>query len=134
MSLTDTDYLSRFSEARVAVIGDVMLDVYVWGQVSRISPQAPVPIINVTKRTCCLGGASNVMRNLRTLGAKAYAYGVIGNDDIGKQGTCAEDEFVFFLIIIVNTRDIGRKQVRRELDAAEGIFIGGNALCQRLSK
>lgn len=85
MSLTDTDYLSRFSEARVAVIGDVMLDVYVWGQVSRISPEAPVPIINVTKRTSCLGGASNVMRNLRTLGAKAYAYGVIGNDDIGKE-------------------------------------------------
>ena len=85
MSLTDTDYLSRFSGARVAVIGDVMLDVYVWGQVSRISPEAPVPILNVSRRTCCLGGASNVMRNLRTLGAKAYAYGVIGNDEIGDE-------------------------------------------------
>lgn len=85
MSLTDTGYLSRFSGARVAVIGDVMLDVYVWGQVSRISPEAPVPILNVSRRTCCLGGASNVMRNLRTLGAKAYAYGVIGNDEIGEE-------------------------------------------------
>ena len=85
MSLTDTGYLSRFSGARVAVIGDVMLDVYVWGQVSRISPEAPVPILNVSRRTCCLGGASNVMRNLRTLGAQAYAYGVIGNDEIGEE-------------------------------------------------
>ena len=85
MSLTGMDYLSRFSEARVAVIGDVMLDVYIWGQVSRISPEAPVPIINVSRRTSCLGGASNVMRNLKTLGAKAFAYGVVGNDEIGKE-------------------------------------------------
>ncbi len=85
MSPSGADYLSKFSGARVAVIGDVMLDVYIWGQVSRISPEAPVPIINVSRRTSCLGGASNVMRNLKTLGAQAFAYGVVGKDDIGSE-------------------------------------------------
>ena len=79
------EYLSRFSEARVAVVGDVMLDVYLWGQVSRISPEAPVPVVNVERRTSCLGGASNVMRNLRTLGASAYAYGIVGDDEAGTE-------------------------------------------------
>ena len=79
------EYLSRFSGARVAVVGDVMLDVYLWGQVSRISPEAPVPVVNVERRTSCLGGASNVMRNLRTLGASAYAYGIVGDDEAGTE-------------------------------------------------
>ena len=79
------EYLSRFAGARVAVIGDVMLDVYLWGQVSRISPEAPVPVVSVDRRTSCLGGASNVMRNLRTLGATAYAYGVVGDDEPGRE-------------------------------------------------
>ena len=60
-----------------------MLDVYLWGQVSRISPEAPVPVVNVERRTSCLGGASNVMRNLRTLGATAFAYGIVGDDEAG---------------------------------------------------
>ena len=47
----------RFARGRVAVIGDLMLDVYLWGSVTRISPEAPVPVVNVKKRTCCLGGA-----------------------------------------------------------------------------
>lgn len=72
--------LERFSTARVAVVGDLMLDVYLWGRVTRISPEAPVPVVSVLKRTCCLGGAGNVMRNVSTLGAKAFAYGVIGED------------------------------------------------------
>lgn len=88
------EYLSRFSGARVAVIGDVMLDVYLWGQVSRISPEAPVPVVNVERRTSCLGGASNVMRNLRTLGASAFAYGIVGDDEAGVE-------------LVSNLRDFG---------------------------
>ena len=80
-----SDILSCFGSARVAVLGDVMLDVYLWGQVTRISPEAPVPVVSVKKRTCCLGGAANVMRNIATLGASAEGYGVIGDDDTGKQ-------------------------------------------------
>ena len=79
-----TDYrpiLERFRSGRVAVIGDVMLDVYLWGKVSRISPEAPVPVVNIERRTSCLGGAANVMRNLATLGARASAYGAVGDDD-----------------------------------------------------
>lgn len=79
------EFLQHFSGARVAVVGDVMLDIYLWGQVSRISPEAPVPVVNVNRRTSCLGGAANVMRNLRTLGAAAFAYGVVGNDNLGRE-------------------------------------------------
>ena len=77
--------LENFNKARVAVLGDMMLDVYIWGQVNRISPEAPVPVVSVTKRTCCLGGAANVMRNIATLGARAEGFGVIGHDEAGTQ-------------------------------------------------
>jgi len=77
--------LSRFSDLRVAVVGDLMLDVYLWGQVSRISPEAPVPVVNMTRRTSCLGGAGNVMSNLSCLGGKVMAFGVVGNDPCGAE-------------------------------------------------
>lgn len=77
--------LQRFPSAKVAVLGDLMLDVYLWGSVSRISPEAPVPVINIRKRTCCLGGAANVMRNITSLRAQAWAYGVLGNDQSGTE-------------------------------------------------
>ena len=77
---------SSFSSGRIAVIGDLMLDVYLWGSVTRISPEAPVPIVNLKKREARLGGAANVMRNLGTLGAgKVYAFGVVGDDAPGSE-------------------------------------------------
>ena len=81
----ELNILENFKNARVAVLGDVMLDVYIWGQVNRISPEAPVPVVSVKKRTCCLGGAANVMRNIATLGAYAEGFGVIGSDEAGQQ-------------------------------------------------
>jgi len=80
-----SEVLSRFGSARVAVLGDIMLDVYLWGQVTRVSPEAPVPVVSVKKQTCCPGGAANVMRNIATLGASAEGFGVIGDDDTGRQ-------------------------------------------------
>ncbi len=77
--------LSRFPAGRIAVVGDMMLDVYLWGRVTRISPEAPVPVVNIQKRTSCLGGAANVMRNVSTLGANSCAYGIIGNDETGSE-------------------------------------------------
>ncbi len=77
--------LDRFPGRRIAVIGDLMLDVYLWGKVSRISPEAPVPVVNVQRRTCCLGGAANVMRNVSTLNARAFAYGTVGDDPAGEE-------------------------------------------------
>lgn len=73
-----------FRGKRIAVIGDLMLDVYVWGKASRISPEAPVPVVQVKNRTQCLGGAANVMRNVVTLGGQVEAFGVVGSDANGE--------------------------------------------------
>lgn len=75
----------QFSRMRVIVIGDAMLDTYLWGKVERLSPEAPVPIVSVTKRENRLGGAANVSRNLQTLGSTPVLFSVIGDDDNGKE-------------------------------------------------
>jgi len=72
-----------FNSLRVLVIGDVMLDSYVWGKVERISPEAPVPVVNVQKREYRLGGAGNVLLNVQALGAEAIVCTVIGTDAPG---------------------------------------------------
>lgn len=76
-----------FSSLKVGVIGDMMLDTYWWGKVDRISPEAPVPIVSVSKRELRIGGAGNVALNLSALGARVDVLGVIGNDDDGIQLT-----------------------------------------------
>jgi D-glycero-beta-D-manno-heptose-7-phosphate kinase len=76
--------LKKFSDLRVLVIGDMMLDQYLTGRVSRISPEAPVPIVDVQSESFFPGGASNVARNLRSLSAKVSVLGIIGNDAIGR--------------------------------------------------
>lgn len=78
-------YIDRFPHARVLVVGDVMIDHYVWGSVSRISPEAPVPVVNVTRETMLLGAAANVVNNIHSLGGIADICGVIGHDDAGRQ-------------------------------------------------
>lgn len=77
--------IENFKKGRVAVIGDIMLDAYLWGSVTRISPEAPVPVVDVRKRSCCPGGAANVIRNIATLGGHAKAFGIVGNDPAGKE-------------------------------------------------
>jgi D-beta-D-heptose 7-phosphate kinase/D-beta-D-heptose 1-phosphate adenosyltransferase len=77
------EYLDRFASCRVAVLGDVMLDRYFWGRVDRISPEAPVPVVRVTRRTTHLGGAANVASNLRALGVDVTLVGIIGDDSTG---------------------------------------------------
>ncbi len=79
------EIVSRFGRGRIAVIGDLMLDVYLWGRVTRISPEAPVPVVSILRRTSCLGGAGNVLRNVATLGAHPFAYGVVGPDLTGDE-------------------------------------------------
>jgi rfaE bifunctional protein kinase chain/domain len=74
-----------FSMARVLVVGDVMLDRYWFGEVARISPEAPVPVVRVTRSDERLGGAANVARNLASLGARASLVGVIGDDEPGER-------------------------------------------------
>ena len=72
-----------FPNKKILVIGDLMLDEYITGKVGRISPEAPVPVLNYQETQRSAGGASNVVLNLDALGAKAFVSGVIGNDDGG---------------------------------------------------
>ena len=74
-------FVQRSPNLLVAVIGDVMLDRFVWGKVSRISPEAPVPVVDIEREDFQLGGAANVARNLASLGAKPLLVGVVGEDE-----------------------------------------------------
>jgi rfaE bifunctional protein kinase chain/domain len=75
----------RFKRRRIAVWGDLMLDEFLRGRVSRISPEAPVPIVEVTEHTFHLGGAGNVAANVASLGGTAVPFGVVGKDDAGRR-------------------------------------------------
>ncbi len=87
-----------FQGRRVVVLGDLMLDRYIWGHVTRISPEAPVPVVEVVNSTSTLGGAGNVAANLRSLGAIPVLVGVVGDDSEGEW-------------------------IRKSLPESEGIFI-----------
>jgi len=77
--------LSGFSKVNVLVIGDIMMDRFIWGKVSRISPEAPVPVVVVEKETFLLGGAANVVNNVHALGGKVALCGVVGDDEMGQR-------------------------------------------------
>jgi len=78
-------HIERLKAARVLCIGDAMLDHYVYGQVERVSPEAPIPVLCIERELKTLGGAGNVLRNLVALGAAASFVSVIGNDDAGRE-------------------------------------------------
>ncbi len=94
-----------FSKIKVAVIGDVMLDTYWWGKVDRISPEAPVPVVAVTKREQRIGGAGNVALNLVSLGAHVNVLTLLGKDDDGEQ-----------LTNLFNQNNIGAKYIVTSTD------------------
>jgi rfaE bifunctional protein kinase chain/domain len=75
----------QLPECNIVVLGDVMLDEFLWGDVSRISPEAPVPVVDIRRESTHLGGAANVLANLLALGAKACVIGVIGDDFAGER-------------------------------------------------
>lgn len=75
------EFLNNSSNIRVLIVGDVMLDRYWWGNVSRISPEAPVPVVNLEKISATPGGAANVAANVAGLGAKPFLIGVVGDDE-----------------------------------------------------
>ena len=97
-----TEILNALRERNVVVLGDVMLDEFVWGDVTRISPEAPVPVVDVRRESIHLGGAANVLANLIALGARGSVVGVVGNDEAGKRlrnglrelGTDANDNLI----------------------------------------
>jgi len=77
--------LDKIAGAPILVVGDLILDRYIWGKVDRISPEAPVPVVEVVKMEDRLGGAGNVVRNLAKIGAKSTVCGLIGDDDDGRE-------------------------------------------------
>jgi D-beta-D-heptose 7-phosphate kinase/D-beta-D-heptose 1-phosphate adenosyltransferase len=77
--------LAKIQSTPILVVGDLILDRYVWGKVNRISPEAPVPVVEVVRTESRLGGAGNVVRNLFTIGAKASVCGLIGDDEDGRE-------------------------------------------------
>jgi rfaE bifunctional protein kinase chain/domain len=114
-------------QVRILVVGDVMLDRYWFGDVSRISPEAPVPIVRIEKREARLGGAANVARNAAALGAQAGLLGVVGADEAGAeveqmlhsggiQSYLKRDEAIS---TIIKLRVIGRQQQMVRIDFEE---------------
>src|SRR5690349_24702204 len=76
--------LERAKDCRIAVVGDAMLDVYLRGDVERISPEAPVPVVRVRQRTHALGGAANVAQNVGAAGASCALVAAVGDDEAGR--------------------------------------------------
>ena len=79
------EIIRAMSDRKIVVLGDVMLDEFVWGDVTRISPEAPVPVVDIRRESVHLGGAANVLANIVALGAAACVVGVIGNDVAGER-------------------------------------------------
>ena len=77
--------LDKFAGAKLLVVGDLMLDRFIWGHVERLSPEAPVPVLRVVSEKSSLGGAANVIHNVRSLGGRVTACGIVGKDEAGKR-------------------------------------------------
>jgi len=77
------EIIGNFPRAGVLVIGDVMVDHFIWGKVSRISPEAPVPVVDVQKDSVLLGGCANVLNSIFAMGGKVFVTGVVGDDNVG---------------------------------------------------
>ena len=113
-----TDLKEKLSQARVLVVGDAMLDRYLFGDVERISPEAPVPVVRVTREEARLGGAANVALNIKSVGANATLITVVGNDEAaGKLQQLLHDKGVDAILgkdpnlfTCVKLRIIGRAQ------------------------
>ncbi|HLB25762.1 MAG TPA: D-glycero-beta-D-manno-heptose-7-phosphate kinase [Nitrospirota bacterium] len=78
-------YIGGFKDASILVVGDVMLDHFIWGKVTRISPEAPVPVVDINHESVMLGGAANVLNNIISLGGRAGLCGVVGHDEMGRR-------------------------------------------------
>lgn len=81
-------FIENFTSVRILCVGDIMLDRFVRGTISRISPEAPIPILHIKEEAAVLGGAGNVVRNLEALGAEVSFISVIGEDEEG--GACSK--------------------------------------------
>ncbi|MBW2264766.1 MAG: D-glycero-beta-D-manno-heptose-7-phosphate kinase [Deltaproteobacteria bacterium] len=118
--------LSKFDECRVLVIGDLMIDEYVWGKVERISPEAPVQVVSVQKDSTTLGGAGNVVNNLVVLGAQVAVAGIIG------AGTNADKLITMFHELKVDTTGLIKDPARSTTRKTR--IIGGHQHVLRIDR
>ena len=144
--MTVAEAFQKFNSLKIAVVGDVMVDAYIWGEVSRISPEAPVPIINLSKREDRIGGAANVALNLVALGIQAEIISVVGKDEAGEKLTnlfqkknIRNDNVVYSKerITTIKTRVIGNSQhlLRVDNEQTNNITIDEeNALIEAVRK
>ena len=130
------DLLDRAREQRLLVIGDVMLDEFVWGKVSRISPEAPVPVVEVQSESCYPGGAANVARNLRPFCNGVQISGLVGRDSAGSRlrALLADEGIAIDSLIespeiptIVKTRIIARQHQVVRVDREKRVAASNSA-------
>ena len=79
------EIIENFASAKILVVGDIMADHFIWGKVSRISPEAPVPVVEVERDKLLLGGCANVVNNIHAMGGRVFLVGVVGEDDMGRK-------------------------------------------------
>jgi D-beta-D-heptose 7-phosphate kinase/D-beta-D-heptose 1-phosphate adenosyltransferase len=125
-----------FKNKNILVIGDIILDHYIWGKVSRISPEAPVPVVEVTRESFLLGGAANVAHNIVSLGGRASVIGINGQDIAGEalmnilrqKGVNCEGIFTENRPTTVKTRVIAHNQQVVRFDREDRKYVDGKIL------
>jgi len=128
--------LKDFRNRKILVIGDIILDHYIWGQVNRISPEAPVPVVEVTRENFLLGGAANVANNIVSLGAHAAVIGINGEDIAGEalrsileqKGVDCNGLFTENRPTTVKTRVIAHNQQVVRFDREDSKYVDGRIL------
>ncbi|MBK8845073.1 MAG: D-glycero-beta-D-manno-heptose-7-phosphate kinase [Bacteroidetes bacterium] len=125
-------FANKISELRIFVVGDVMLDAYIWGKAERLSPEAPVPVVQVEKKESRPGGAANVAYNLRALGVDTYLFGLVGKDlaaaELKKNLTSSKinSKGIYShasLTTTIKTRVIGNKHQLLRIDEEKNITL-----------
>jgi D-beta-D-heptose 7-phosphate kinase/D-beta-D-heptose 1-phosphate adenosyltransferase len=132
-----TELIGAMHDRKIVVLGDVMLDEFVWGDVTRISPEAPVPVVDIRRESVHLGGAANVLANVVALGAQACVVGVVGKDSAGdrlraglKEASTLQDDD--FLVVddgrpsTTKTRIIAHSQLVVRADREQRTPVNGN--------
>lgn len=126
----------NFKGQKILVIGDLILDHYIWGKVDRISPEAPVPVVEVSRESSLLGGAANVARNIVSLGGEAAVSGIIGHDRAGEmlvsmleaEGISSEGIFEAARPTTIKTRVIAHNQQVVRFDREDSTYLNGKVL------
>lgn len=130
------DIIGRFKDRKILVAGDIILDHYIWGRVNRISPEAPVPVVEVSRESFMLGGVANVAHNIVALGGKATIVGITGEDAAGKMisgllsdyGVDCSSIFVSNRPTTVKTRVIAHSQQVVRFDREDSNYVDGRVL------